>query len=254
MLPYEDAFSLSLLFHWNSEPWNNIVAYNDPRAHMEFKSVGAAQDALALPDPQTSPFLELIAKRQSCRDFAPVPIKLDELATVLDAGYGLTGLRKWENGRRTLGRPVPSAGGLYPLELYVVCSRVEGVVQGIHHFNARDRTLELVSRPCSIDEIVPDLMHQRFLAPVSALCLLSAVMPRTLRKYGARGYRYVLMEAGHAAQNICLRATEIGLATLCVGGFTDQKINRRLALDGASEALLYGVAVGHGAIARTQIR
>lgn len=250
MLPFEDPFSLSLFFHWNSEPWNNVAAYNDPHARMEFKAVGAAKDAIALPESQTSPLLELIAKRQSCRDFAPEPIKLGELASVLDAGYGLTGLRKWENGRRTMGRSVPSAGGLYPLEVYVVSNRVEGVVPGIHHFNVRDRILELVSQPCTIGEIVPDLMHQRFLEPASALCLLTAVLPRTLRKYGARGYRYVLMEAGHVAQNICLRATEIGLASLCVGGFTDQKLNRRLVLDGASEALLYGVAVGHAAITK----
>jgi SagB-type dehydrogenase family enzyme len=245
MLPYEDSISLSLFFHWNSEPWNNVAAYNDPHARMEFKTVGAAKDALALPKSESSPLLELIARRQSCREFAPQPIKLGELAAVLDAGYGLTGLRKWENGRRTLRRPVPSAGGLYPLELYVVSNRVEGVVPGIHHFNARDRTLELVSEPCTIAEMLPDLMHQRFLEPASALCLLTAVLPRTLRKYGARGYRYVLMEAGHVAQNICLRAAEIGLATLCVGGFTDHQVNRRLGLDGAAEAALYGVAVGH---------
>jgi len=251
MLPYEDPFSLSLFFHWNSEPWNNVAAYNDPHARMEFKVVGTAKDAIALPKSETSPLLELIAKRQSCREFAPEPIRLGELASVLDAGYGLTGLRRWENGHRTLGRPVPSAGGLYPLELYVVSSRVEGVAPGIHHFNARDHTLEPVSEPCTIEEILPDLMYQRFLEPASALCLLTAVLPRTLRKYGARGYRYVLMEAGHVAQNMCLRATEIGLAALCVGGFTDQRLNRRLLLDGSSEAALYGVAVGHMSAAKT---
>jgi len=245
MLPYEDPFTLSLLFHWNSEPWNNVAAYTDPHARMEFKTLGTSKDVVPLPKSQTSPLQELIAKRQSCREFAPVPIQLGELASVLDAGYGITALRKWQSGHRTLGRPVPSAGGLYPLELYIVCNRVEGVVGGIHHFNARDHTLEPISAPCTIAEILPDLMFQRFLEPASALCLLTAVLPRTLRKYGARGYRYILMEAGHVAQNICLAATEIGLATLCVGGFTDHKLNRRLGLDGRSEAALYGVAVGH---------
>ena len=248
MLRYEDPFSLSLFFHWNSEPWNNVAAYNDPHAHMEFKTIGAAKDAIPLPQSATSPLQALIAKRQSCREFAPESITLGELAAVLNCGYGSTGLRKWQDGRRTLGRAVPSAGGLYPLELYVICNRVEGVPQGIHHFNVRDRTLEPISRPCTIAEIVPELMYQQFLQPASALCLLTAVFPRTLKKYGARGYRYVLIEAGHVAQNICLAATEIGLATLCVGGFTDHKINRRLRLDGAAEAALYGVALGHVAV------
>ena len=245
MLPYEDPYSLSLFFHWNSEPWNNLAAYNDPHTRMEFKAVGAGEQAIPLPKSGISPLLELVSKRRSCREFAPEPIGLSELATVLEAGYGLTGLRKWPNGHRTLGRPVPSAGGLYPLELYVLCNRVEGVAPGIHHFNALEHTLEPLSQSCVIAEILPDLMHQGFLEPASALCLLTAVLPRTLRKYGTRGYRYLLIEAGHVAQNMCLRATEIGLATLCVGGFTDQRINRRLLLDGSSEAALYGLAVGH---------
>ncbi len=252
MLPYEDPLSLSLLFHWNSEPWNNVAAYNDPHARMEFKSV-ASKNAIVLPKSEGSPLLELIAKRQSCREFAPESIRLAELASVLDAGYGLTGLRKWTNGHRTFGRPVPSAGGLYPLELYVICNRIDGVAPGIHHFNVRERTLEPMSEGCTIAEILPELMCQRFLEPASALCLLTAVFPRTLRKYGARGYRYVLMEAGHVAQNMCLRATEIGLATLCVGGFTDRRLNRRLLLDGSSEASVYGVAVGKTSVTKTQV-
>ncbi len=246
MLPYEDAVSLSLLFHWNSEPWNNVSAYHDPHARMEFKTVSAARDAIALPKPGTSPLLELIAKRHSCREFTPESITLGELASVLDAGYGITGLRNWPSGHRTFGRPVPSAGGLYPLEIYIVSDRVEGVASGIHHFNAREHTLEPLPGSCTIAEMMAELMHQSFLEPASALCFLTAILPRTLRKYGARGYRYILMEAGHVAQNMCLRATELGLATLCVGGFTDHRVNRRLQLVGRSEVALYGVAVGHG--------
>jgi SagB-type dehydrogenase family enzyme len=253
MLAYEDPFSLSLFFHWNSEPWNNVAAYNDPHARMEFKTVGVSKDAVALPETEASPLLELIAKRQSCREFGPEPIRLGELASLLDAGYGLTGLRQWANGHRTLGRPVPSAGGLYPLELYVVCNRVQGVVPGIHHFNAREHTLEPMSPSCTIAEIIPELMHQQFLEPASAFCLLTAVLPRTLRKYGARGYRYVLLEAGHVAQNMCLCATEIGLATLCVGGFIDHRLTRRLLLDSSCETALYGVAIGHRLVHETRV-
>jgi len=250
MLAYEDPFSLSLFYHWNSEPWNNEEAYSDPHAHMEFKSVGPPENAVLLPKAESSHLTELIAKRQSCREFAPEPIRLSELASVLEAGYGLLGLRKWPNGYRTLGRPVPSAGGLYPLEVYVFSNRVEGLPPGIHHFNARDHSLEALSGPCSLAEVVPELMHQGFLEPASALCLLAGVFPRTLRKYGSRGYRYILIEAGHVAQNMCLRATEMGLATLCVGGFTDHKINRRLQLDGSAEAALYGVALGRSSRAK----
>jgi SagB-type dehydrogenase family enzyme len=251
MLPYEDPFSLSLLFHWNSEPWGNVAAYNDPHARMEFKSVGDAKRRVPLPKPVASPLLELIASRQSCREFSAEPIALGELASVLEAGYGLTGLRRWPNGHRTFRRAVPSAGGLYPLEVYVVCNRVESLLPGIYHFNVRAHALEPMQDCFTMAELPPDLMHQSFLEPASALCVLTAVLPRTLRKYGARGYRYVLIEAGHVAQNICLSAVELGLSALCVGGFTDHRLNRRLAADGSSEAALYAVAVGHSSSAKS---
>jgi SagB-type dehydrogenase family enzyme len=245
MLPYNDAFSLSLLFHWNSEPWGNVAAYNDPHARMEFKKVQAAGPVVALAESGTSSVGELSATRWSCREFMPVPLAFRDLAAVLDAAYGMTRVRKWPNGGCTVGRPVPSAGGLYPLELYVVCNRVTDVPQGVYHLHAFERTLEPLGMPLSIADRVPDLMNQAFLEPASALIFFTAVFPRTLKKYGARGYRYVLIEAGHAAQNICLQAADLGLATLCVGGFTDHRINKVLKLDGGSEGAVYAVALGH---------
>ena len=74
---------------------------------------------------------------------------------------------------------------------------------------------------------------------------MTAVLDRTLHKYGARGYRYILLEAGHAAQNLCLLASERGLASLCVGGFADAAVNRFLGLDPRTEATVYCVGVGH---------
>ena len=143
-------------------------------------------------------------------------------------------------------RAVPSAGGLYPLELYVVCNQVEGTKPGLHHFNVRDRTLEYMSGPFSIADLLPRLMQQPFIEHAAAFIFIAAVLPRTLKKYGPRGYRYLLMEAGHAAQNICLRATELDLATLCLGGFSDHQINSLLELDGRKEVALYAIALGQG--------
>jgi len=247
MLHYKDAFSLSWLFHLNSEPWKNVTAYNDPHAHMEFKSVGRPEDAVALLPPEPSPLLELAARRQSCREFLPQAIEFNQLAALLDAGYGITGMRAWPDGRSVFSRTVPSAGGLYPLELYVVCERVAGIGGGIHHFNARERWLEPLPQPASLAAMMADLMDQRYLQNASAIIFLTAVLHRTLRKYGSRGYRYVLMESGHVAQIICMRATELGLATLCIGGFSDNAINKMLKLDGRSEAAIYAIAVGHSA-------
>ena len=68
---------------------------------------------------------------------------------------------------------------------------------------------------------------------------------RSQKKYGTRGYRYVLLEAGHSAQNVCLRAAELGLGSLCMGGFEDARLNRMLGLEPAREGVVYAVAVGH---------
>ena len=247
MLPYDDPLSLALLFHLNSEPWLNTAAYDDPHAHVEFKSVAPTDQSVSLPDPDATALIATASRRTSCRDFALRALTLTQLATMLHASYGVLGLRTWPNGRRTLGRAVPSAGGLYPLELYVVCDQVEGLAPGIYHFEARARRMEPVAVPCSIDELVPELLDQYYVRNAAALILFTAVLPRTARKYGPRGYRYVLIEAGHAAQNAVLQATEMGLATLCLGGFRDHRINRRLKLDGIREVTLYGLAIGRRA-------
>ena len=246
MLLSEDAFALSLLFHLNSEPWNNTKAYAMPQAHEQFKTIASSEPAVALPEPPSSALMELIAARQSCRNFIPGTILLHQLAAILHAGYGITGLREWPGEFRVFRRAVPSAGGLYPLELYVVCNQVEGTKPGLHHFNVRDRTLEYMSGPFSIADLLPRLMQQPFIEHAAAFIFIAAVLPRTLKKYGPRGYRYLLMEAGHAAQNICLRATELDLATLCLGGFSDHQINSLLELDGRKEVALYTIAIGHG--------
>jgi SagB-type dehydrogenase family enzyme len=247
MLHYEDAYTLASLFHLNSEPWNNQAAYDDPHARNQvFKSIGSREDAIDLPVSATSPLMKLVAERASCREFAAADIGLSDLAAILDAGYGITALCKIAGGFRKFNRAVPSAGGRYPIELYVISNHVAGVRRGLYHFNVRDRVLEPLHDPSSIADFVPDLMGQHYVGNASAMIFMAAVFPRTLDKYGPRGYRYILLEAGHVAQNICLRAIELGFATLCVGGFSDHKVNARLRL-GQGEGAVYSIAVGHSA-------
>jgi SagB-type dehydrogenase family enzyme len=246
MLTYEDPFTLSSLYHLNSEPWNNLEAYDDPHSQAaEFKAVGAREDAIALPAAERSRLDELIGGRVSCREFSGAPVGMREVALLLDSAYGVIKLRTFGGGRRVFGRAAPSAGGLYPLEFYLLADRVEGVPRGLYHFHARDRVLEPLGTSPTIGELLPDLMQQRYLEKAAALVFLAAVFPRTQRKYGARGYRYILLEAGHAAQNFCLRAVELKLATLCVGGYTDSRINALLRLDTQREGVVYALAVGH---------
>ena len=247
MLPVDDYASLALLYHLNSEPWfpdePPIGAVYEPR----YTVMGVDGAAHRLPAPSfDAGLLARIAARRSCRAFAPRPLAADALGALLGGAYGVTAADDGqpEDGA-WLTRAVPSAGGLYPLELYVVTRDVESVPDGLHHYHVLDHGLELLRHGDLARELGPCLLGQAECAAGNAVCVITAVFERTLRKYGARGYRYALLEAGHVAQNLCLVAGEFGLGSICLGGFLDTRLNRFLGIDGAAEAALYCVGIGH---------
>jgi SagB-type dehydrogenase family enzyme len=172
---------------------------------------------------------------------------LGEAAGLLARAYGISGLNQVPNVPTIFARPVPSAGGLYPLELYAATRDVDGVADGIYHYSILYHRLEQVRPGPVVQEIGTYLLGQYYLQNANLVLFLSAVFARTLKKYGPRGYRYILLEAGHCAQNLCLLAAERGLATLCLGGFQDTKLNRLLGLDGTTEAVVYCLGVGYAA-------
>jgi SagB-type dehydrogenase family enzyme len=246
MLPVEDGTTLPLLYHLNSEPWMNLEAYADHPYEVEFKREQGIAEPVALPPPDSGNRLcELLLKRRSCRKFAAKPLPLTALGTLLRGAYGLTNTTILPSGFRFHSRSTPSAGGLYPLELYLITRQVEGIANAVHHYEVATSLLRPVKNEPAPEELVRLLLAQQFLENANVIILLSAVFRRTLSKYGSRGYRYILFEAGHVAQSLCLLAAELGLGSLCVGGFWDSRINRFLGLDGTHEAVVYGVGIGH---------
>jgi SagB-type dehydrogenase family enzyme len=244
MFKQDDATSLPFLFHLNSEPWLNFEAYADPAAEVKFKQITPAGNAVALPRAeQTTSLNELLAKRHSCRHFAPRPMALGQVAALLLNGYGGLNVITNPNGVPGLVRPVPSAGGLYSLELYAMLTNVGDLADGLYHYNALHHRLEPMGA-AAVTEIHNCLLAPNFLEHANFVLIITSVFDRCLRKYGPRGYRYVLLEAGHVAQNLCLIATEVGLGALCVGGFCDSALNRLLGLDETQEGALYVVGIG----------
>src|SRR5215467_3834683 len=143
MIPVEDGTTLPLLYHLNSEPWMNLEAYAQHSYEVEFKR--EAGEALPLPAPGAgSHLMHVLSARGSCRKYAAREMALETLSTLLGGAYGLTRLNKLESGLRFHSRPVPSAGGLYPLELYVMTRQVAGAKDGIHHFEAGTNMLRLL--------------------------------------------------------------------------------------------------------------
>ena len=248
MLPFDDPTALSLLFHLNSEPWLNDAAY---RAGGDTAPAGGpdALSEVALPPVAPSALGQLLRARRSARSFMPATLTLAELAAVLDAAYGLVGEdgEDGEDGAGASRRSVPSAGALYPLDVYAFLRRVDGVAPGLHRYDPATRTLALLREGDPFPTLAPELYAYPFVADANAVLALAATFSRTQAKYGPRGYRYILLEAGHAAQNVCLRAVELGLASLCMGGFVDSGLNRLLELDPRRAGVVYTVGFGRPA-------
>ena len=169
----------------------------------------------------------------------------EALSSLLAGAYGVTRLEPMGHQGGAFFRGVPSAGGLFPLELYVVVCDVEGLADGLYHYNVRQHALEPLRSEGVFEEFNAALMTGPFVRHANVVVVMAAVFPRSQKKYGPRGYRYILLEAGHVAQTLCLLAAERGLGSLCMGGFHDTQLNRFLGLDGVNEAALYSVAVGY---------
>jgi SagB-type dehydrogenase family enzyme len=249
MIPWEDSESLALLYHLNSEPWKTDEPEPDAPPAPAFKQLVDHAGLVNLPESQVdSPLNRLIQRRRSCRSYRAGTLPLSVLAELLRGSYGVTHELRPLSGR--LGGPsrsVPSAGGLYPLQLHVAAVAIDGLAEGLYHYNVLDHSLAPLRPGKTTEKVMGSILHQEYVQGACGIIIFTAIFRRTLSRYGARGYRYILLEAGHAAQNVCLIATQLGLGTLCVGGFSDSRLNQTLDLDGRSEAAVYCVAFGHPA-------
>jgi SagB-type dehydrogenase family enzyme len=188
-------------------------------------------------------FDEAVLSRRSSRDFGGQPISLLEAAKLLSFANGITGAVKTHDGLQQLFRAAPSGGALYPIEIYFIALNVEHIPAGIYHYDPVGNQLELVRE----DHCAPDLRaitHTEEIGNASAVLALSGISLKTRVKYGERGYRFMLMEAGHVAQNILLTVNSLQLTAVPIGGFVDDELDQLLGIDGLDEVVLYLVAVG----------
>lgn len=247
MIRSDDESSLALLYHLNSEPWLNLEAYATSSVGGAFRPFPSG-DVVQLPPPETESALHrAISQRRSCRKFADEPLDLPVASSLLRFSYGTTRSILLTDGQTATLRPVPSAGGLYPLELYFNAYSVTGMSDGIYRYYPLHHLAEKLAAVPSEEKLSEALMAQYFIAHANLVVFMVASFDRTLSKYGPRGYRYMLLEAGHVGQVLCLLAAESGLASLCIGGFHDRKLNLLLRLRENRNVVLYSVAVGHAA-------
>jgi SagB-type dehydrogenase family enzyme len=192
-----------------------------------------------LPAPQVEGRLSIeraLQARRSIREYAPGPLTLTDLSQVLWAAQGITD----SDGSRT----APSAGGLYPLEVYVVVGDVAELSPGIYRYRPRGHTLRPIAQGDRRPALMRAALGQPCIVQAAAVLLVAAVYERTTVKYGTRGTRYAHMEAGHAAQNVYLQAVSLQLGTVAVGAFDDQRIKAVVGLR-EEEQPLYLLPLGH---------
>lgn len=179
-----------------------------------------------LPDPlpaEPGSLEEAIAERRSVRDMVDRPLPEAQLGQLLWSAQGITGTR----GRRA----APSAGATYPLEVYVATAA------GLARYEVEAHALLELSTDDRRDALAAAALGQEWLADAGAVIVLTGVVARTAERYGDRAERYVLLEAGHAAQNVLLQATALGLVGVPVGAFDDQQVQQVLGLPDDHEPL-----------------
>ena len=138
---------------------------------------------------------------------------------------------------------MPSAGALYPLEVYVIACNVASLAVGVYHYQVSSHELRLTTSGHDPEALVDAALGQDWIAGAPACIGIAAIFERTTAKYGKRGRGYVYMEAGHAAENVMLQAIALGLATTMVGAFSDDEVERVLRLS-ANETPLCLIPVG----------
>ncbi|MGD8925426.1 MAG: SagB/ThcOx family dehydrogenase [Thioalkalispiraceae bacterium] len=186
-----------------------------------------------LPDPSLKGGVsieQLLVQRRSIREYPDKPLTLTEVGQLLWSAQGITDVL----GLRT----APSAGALYPLELYLVVGRVEGLASGVYHYQPHQHSLLRISDVDVQADLSEAALSQTSVAQAAAVIVFAAEYARTTKKYGKRGIRYVHIEVGHAAENLFLQAEALSLATVVVGAFDDEIVSETLGLADELQVLL----------------
>jgi SagB-type dehydrogenase family enzyme len=173
---------------------------------------------MRLPQPKTSGEIsveEALVRRRSKRHFAQKELTWEQISQLLWACQGIT-----ENGFRT----APSAGALYPLEVYLVTK------EGISHYQPEEHSLKSLLKEDQRHQLCQAALNRQCIKEAPASIVITAVFQQVESRYRERAIRYVYLEAGHAAQNIHLQAVALGLGSVPIGAFYDEKVQQVLSL------------------------
>ena len=177
---------------------------------------------------------QALSQRRSRREMATGTLTLVQVSQILWAAQGIT--------RDGFYRTAPSAGALYPMEIYLVSEKVDDLPQGLYHYHPDGHTLEALKSGSMIKKVSDAALGQSTLKQAAIHVIVTADISRTAAKYGDRADRYVAQETGAIVQNIYLQVESLGLSTVCIGAFYDDKVKTALNI---SESPFVIMPVGH---------
>jgi len=182
---------------------------------------------------------QVLQYRRSHRRYTEAPLSMEDIAVLLWASQGISA-----RAGNFFFRTAPSAGALYPVETYLSIQKVQSLSSGLFHFQAAEFCLERLTDVSAGKNVAAAALGQDFLAGAGVVFIWTAILRRNFSKYGHRGLRYVMMDAGHICQNLLLAAEALGLGACPVAAFYDDTLNELLGIDGKEETVIYLAAVG----------
>ncbi len=198
---------------------------------------------IQLPKPHLNPNFSLkqcLYLRQSVRKFSKKLITKQDISNLLFFSSGIKGNNYIIGGERFY----PSAGARYPLEVYPIILKSKDLETGIYHYHLKSHSLEKLLIKDDVRERVVNNFGSPWMHDSQAIIVLSGAFYRTEVKYGQRGYRHVLTEAGHVCQNMYLLCSALGLGCCNGGGFVDNALNKLIDIDGIEESVVSVMFVG----------
>ncbi len=200
------------------------------------------KQVIQLPPPQReSPtsIEEALLRRRSIREYRQEALSLKELAQLLWAAQGVTD----PGGYRT----APSAGALFPIELFVAAGNVNEVPAGVYKYVPDRHWLVMGLHGDRRYSIYTAALMQDPIRRAEAVLVFAVVYERTTRKYGERGIRYAQIDVGHAAQNVYLQCVSLNLGTVAIGAFFDVGVKKAIGAKD-DEVPLYIMPIGRGSL------
>ncbi len=187
---------------------------------------------------------EVLASRRTPDSFRDEPLPASIIAAILSGAAGITARVSQNNGNRGFSlRAYPSAGALYPIELYPVVRRSSDFNEGLYYYPPGEEGVRLLRG--DTEGILDAFVVEEPVRNAALIVILTSAFWRAKAKYGPRGYRYALQESGHIGANISLLGEGFGVGTVPLGGFYDDRVNDWLGIDGVNEAAVYALAIGY---------